>query len=150
MGKLTDMGRIFYGAAIAGMGVQTVYVHDLPYMLMALVNFRAPVLLILADIFGLVFILAGASVIFKKKIRPVTLLLGTLLLLIFCFYYIPYQLMENPNYTHLGEWDNAEKEWALSSGAFIIAGCFPEKGKMFFSGYCRKGSNRGLFSLPSL
>ena len=35
MGKLTDMGRIFYGAAIAGMGVQTVYDHDLPYMLMA-------------------------------------------------------------------------------------------------------------------
>ena len=28
---------------------------------------------------------------------------------------------------HLGEWENAEKELALSSGAFVIAGCFPGK-----------------------
>ncbi len=28
---------------------------------------------------------------------------------------------------HLGDWENAEKELALSSGTFIIAGCFPGK-----------------------
>jgi hypothetical protein len=30
---------------------------------------------------------------------------------------------------HLGQWENAEKELALSSGAFVIAGCFSEKNK---------------------
>jgi hypothetical protein len=35
---------------------------------------------------------------------------------------------------HLGEWENAEKELALSSGAFVIAGCFSEKKEIFFSG----------------
>ena len=35
--------------------------------------------------------------------------------------------MVSSNYMHLGEWENAEKELALSSGAFVIAGCFSEK-----------------------
>ena len=139
MGKLAGMGRIFYGTAITGMGVQTIYYHDLPYMLMAPANFPTSVLLILAYVFGVLFILAGLSIILKIKIRPVCLLLGTMLLLIFCLYYIPYQLMENPNYLHLIEWDNAEKEWALSSGAFIIAGCFPEKRENTFFSYLAKG-----------
>lgn len=28
---------------------------------------------------------------------------------------------------HFGDWENAAKELALASGAFVIAGCFPEK-----------------------
>ena len=138
MGKSAYIGRIFYGTAITGMGVQTVYDHSLPYMLMPPANFRAPVLLVLTYIFGFIFILAGASILLKKKIRPLALLLGTVLLSIFCFYYIPYQFIENQNYMHLGEWDNAEKEWALSSGAFIIAGCFPENREGVLFRFLRK------------
>ncbi len=28
---------------------------------------------------------------------------------------------------HFGDWENAAKELALAGGAFVIAGCFPEK-----------------------
>jgi len=126
MGNLSNMGRIFYGTAMAGLGAQTIYYNDFPYMLIPQPS-RIPGLGILAYIFGTMLILAGASIVFGKKTRPISILLGTVLLLIFCFYYVPYEFTANSNYMHLGEWENAEKELALSSGAFIIAGCFSEK-----------------------
>ena len=86
-----------------------------------------PGLVILAYISGAMLILAGACIVFEKKTRPISLLLGSVLLLIFCFYFIPYEFMASSNYMHLGEWENAEKELALSGGAFVIAGCFSEK-----------------------
>jgi uncharacterized membrane protein YphA (DoxX/SURF4 family) len=125
MKKLADLGRYFYGTAIAGMGIQTVYYHDLPYMLFPATPAQGPGLTVTTYFFGIMFILAGTSVLFKKKTRPVCLLFGATLLLIFCLYYIPFQFLKNPNFMHLIEWDNAGKEWALSSGAFIVAGCFP-------------------------
>ena len=72
-------------------------------------------------------ILAGACIVFEKKIRPIALLLGTILLLIFCFYFIPYEFMVSPNYMHFGDWENAAKELAFASGAFVVAGCYSEK-----------------------
>jgi len=126
-GNLADVGRIFYGTAVAAMGVQTIYYNDLPYMLIPPTHFPATILIVLTYISGILLILAGACIIFKKRPKPMSLLLGTILLLIFCFYYIPYEFMDTSNYMHLGEWENAEKELALSSGAFVIAGCFSEK-----------------------
>jgi uncharacterized membrane protein len=71
--------------------------------------------------------LAGACIVFEKKIRTISLLLASVLLLIFCFYFIPYQLVISSKFTQLGYWENAEKELALSGGAFVISGCFPGK-----------------------
>jgi uncharacterized membrane protein len=68
-----------------------------------------------------------------RDTRQVALLCGFVLLLIFFLFYVPYEIMRNSNYLHLIEWDNPEKELTLSCGAFIIAGCFPEKNeKPFF------------------
>ena len=64
---------------------------------------------------------------FRKKIRLISLLSGSVQLLIFCFYLVPYQFMYNPNYMSFGEWENAEKVLTLSGGAFIIAGLFSMK-----------------------
>jgi uncharacterized membrane protein YjfL (UPF0719 family) len=83
-------------------------------------------LAIIAYISGALLMLAGACIVLKKKIRLMALLLGIALLLIFCFYFIPYQLLATSDYMQLISWDNAEKELALSAGAFIIAGCFPQ------------------------
>ena len=127
MGKLANVGRIFFGIAIAGIGFQTIYYNDFPYMLIPAKHSWIPGLVMLAYISGALLILAGACIVFKKKIWSASLLLGTALLLIFCLYFIPYQFMTNSNYMHLVAWENAEKELALSSGAFIIAGCFSEK-----------------------
>jgi hypothetical protein len=71
--------------------------------------------------------MAGISIVFGKWAWQVSLVLGAMLMLIFFFYYIPYQLMVSTEYMHYGDWENAAKELALGSGAFIVAGCFPGK-----------------------
>jgi uncharacterized membrane protein YphA (DoxX/SURF4 family) len=86
-----------------------------------------PGLAMLTYISGIMLILAGACIVFAKKTRPISLLLGTVLLLIFCFCFIPYEFIASSNYMHLVDWENAEKELALAGGAFVIAGCFSEK-----------------------
>ncbi len=67
---------------------------------------------------------AGAFIVIEKKTRPVALLLGAVLLIIFCFCFIPYQFMAASRYLNLLQWENAEKELAFASGAFVIAGCY--------------------------
>jgi uncharacterized membrane protein YphA (DoxX/SURF4 family) len=127
MRNLNNIGRIFYGVSIAALGFQTMYNRDFPYMLIPPRHSGILELVILTYISGALLILAGASIVFEKGTRPISLLLGSVLLMIFCFYFIPYEIMATSNYMHLGEWDNAEKELALSSGAFIIAGCYSVK-----------------------
>ena len=127
MKNLSNIGRIFYGTAIAVMGLHTIYFKDFhPYLLPAN-HSGIPGLVVLAYISGALLIIAGAGIVFEKKTRPISLLLGAVLLLICCFYYIPYEFIATSNYMHFGEWENAVKELALSSGAFVIAGCFSEK-----------------------
>jgi len=123
MGNLSTIGRIFYGIAMAVLGFLTIYYHDFPYMLIP----PHQGLVIVAYISGALLILAGACIVLRKSILPVSILLGGVLLLIFCFYFIPYQLMDSSRYMHFGEWENAAKELALASGAFVIAGLFLQR-----------------------
>jgi len=127
MENISRIGRIFYGLALAEIGIQAIYCRDFPYMLFPSNHLVVPGLAILAVIGGVLFILAGASIIFEKKVRQVSLLSAGVLLLIFCFHYIPYEFIVSGNYMHLAEWENAEKELALAGGALAIAGCFPIK-----------------------
>jgi len=121
------VGRIFYGIAIAGIGFLTVYYHDFPYMLIPANHLWIPGLVIAAIISGTLLILAGTCIVVDKKTKSISLLLGTVLLLIFLFYFIPYELLVSPNYMHFGDWENAAKELALSGGAFVVAGSVPGK-----------------------
>src|ERR1700730_1882882 len=127
MPNLSNLGRIFYGIAIAVMGFQTIYYTDFPYMLIPPKHLWMTGLSIFAYISGTLLILAGTSIVFEKKTMPMSLLLGSVLLLIFCLYYIPYEFLASSNYMHFGEWENAAKELALSGGAFVIAGGFSKK-----------------------
>src|SRR5258706_2336275 len=138
MGNLSNVGRIFYGIAITGMGFLTIYYHDFPYMLIPPKHSWIPGLVMLTYISGTMLILAGACIIFAKKTRSISLLLGTVLLLIFCFYFIPYEFMASSNYMHLVDWENAEKELALAGGAFVMAGCFSEKNENSLNRFLRK------------
>ncbi len=115
------------------MGFLTIYYHDFPYMLIPPKHSTIPGLVLIVYVSGALLILAGVCIVLEKKIRLTSLVLGGVLLLIFCFYFIPYQLMASPNYMHFGDWENAAKELALASGAFVIADCFPEKneGRLF-------------------
>jgi uncharacterized membrane protein len=127
MQNLSKTGRIFYGISIAVIGFLTIYYHDFPYMIIPPDHSWIPGLPVLAYIFGTIFVLSGACIVFVKKTRTISLLLGTILLLIFCFYFIPYEFIVSTNYMHFGDWENAAKELALAGGAFVIAGCFPER-----------------------
>jgi hypothetical protein len=127
MGKLLNIGRIFYGIAIAAMGFLTIYYHDFPYMLIPPEHPWMNDHIIFVYISGVLLFLAGACIVFKKMTLPVSLLSGTVLLLVFCFYYIPYEFMSTSNYMHFAAWENAAKELALSSGALIIAGSYPNR-----------------------
>jgi len=127
MGNISRVGRILYGIAIAEMGLQAVYYHGFPYILSLPKNWGVTVIAILAILFGMMFVLAGACIVSGKRARQISLLFGGILLLIFCFYYIPYVLIATSNYMHLAEWENAVKELSFAGGAFVIAGCFPKR-----------------------
>ncbi len=101
MGNLSNIGRIFFGLAIAAMGFETIYYHDFPYMLMPSNHLWLNGHVILIYIYGALLILAGACIVLEKMTMPISLLSGTVLLLIFCFYFIPYELMASPNYMPL-------------------------------------------------
>jgi len=124
MRKLSDLGRIFYGVSIAELGIQTVYYNAFPYFLIPPNHLSIPGFTYIS---GALLALAGAFIAFGKKVRPISLLVGAVLLAIFCFWFVPYQFIVSPNYMHLGNWENAEKELALAGGAFAIAVCFPAK-----------------------
>jgi uncharacterized membrane protein YphA (DoxX/SURF4 family) len=150
MGNLSNIGRIFFGIAIAGTGFPTIYYKVFPYMLLPPQNFLLSGPIMLTYIFGTLFILVGVCIVFEKKTKPVSFLFGCVLLLIFCFFFVPYQFMVNPNYMHLAEWENAEKELALAGGAFVIASCFSEKSENSIDRFWGKLMPFGaiLFSIP--
>jgi len=127
MGNLLNIGRIFYGISMAGIGLLTIYYSDFPYMLIPPNHSWIPGLAWLAYVSGAFLVLSGVSIVFAKRARPIALLLGGVLLLVFCFYFIPYQWLISKNNMHFGDWENAAKELTLASGALVIAGCFSEK-----------------------
>jgi hypothetical protein len=150
MGNLFNIGRILYGLAMAGIGFQIIYYHDFPYWLLPPKHSWIPGLVIIAYIFGILFVLTGACIVFEKKTRTTSLLTGTVLLLVFCFYFIPYEFMSSSRYMHLLQWENAEKELAFCSGAFVIAGCYSETNEKTSNQFWGKLIPFGpiMFSIP--
>ena len=122
MGKLSAIGRCFYGIAIAAMGLLTMYFKDFPYMLIPPNHHWLNEHVIFLYLSGALLILAGGCIVLSRMIVPISLVLGTVLLLIFCFYFIPYEVIVSANYKQLGDWENAAKELALAGGAFVVAG----------------------------
>ena len=125
MENLTRTGRIFYGTAMAGVGFQQIFYADFHRMILPSLHAWIPGLSLWAYLTGALLLVVGAAIIFEKKARTVSLLLGGILLALFCFYYIPYEIIVDPNVKQLGSWANAEKELALSGGAFVVAGSLP-------------------------
>jgi uncharacterized membrane protein len=122
MGNLSNIGRIFYGIAMAAMGLLTIYYRDFPYFLIPPNRAWITDHVLLVDLFGTLLFLAGACIVIGKLLAPVSLWLGAALLLVFFFYFIPYELLSSPNYMHFGDWENSAKELALAGGAIIVAG----------------------------
>jgi hypothetical protein len=120
--NFSKIGRIFYGIAIAALGFLTICYRDFPYYLIPPKHQWISGHVIVVYVLGTLLFAAGAGIVFEKKPTRISLLLGTVLLLIFCFYFIPYQLTHISSYRQFGEWENAAKELALAAGAFVITG----------------------------
>jgi uncharacterized membrane protein len=127
MPNLSTIGRIFYGLSIAVIGFLTIFYHDFPYMMIPPKHSWLTDHGLVIYIYGALLFLAGVCIAFDKNTMPVSLLLGTALLLIFCFYFIPYELMNSSHYRQFGASENAVKELTLASGAFVIAGRFSSR-----------------------
>ena len=83
MEKLGKAGRIFYGTGMAGLGFQQfLYGNFRPVILPSWPSI--PAIVFWAYLTGLFFIVAGIAIIFDKKGRMASLILGGLLLMLFC------------------------------------------------------------------
>lgn len=120
--NLLVVGRIFFGAAIIGLGLLTLYYQDFPYMIIPYKHSWIPGLPMVSSAFAIVMLVAGGCILLARQAGTASLLLGTILLSIFIFYFIPYQFTVS-DFLSLVAWENAEKELALASGAFVVAGC---------------------------
>lgn len=121
MQNLSAIGRIFYGTAIAETGLETIYFGDFPYWMLPPKHAGMPGFAVIAMVGGAALLFAGIGLVMNKQTRLISLLLGYLFLMIFCFYYVPYVLLENVSDIRKLVWHNAEKELAMCSGAFVIA-----------------------------
>lgn len=135
---LLNIGRIFYGLAMGALGFLTIYYRDFPYMMIPPDHGWISSHLALPYLFGVFLLLTGAGIAIGRNVLSVSLTLGTVLLLIFCFYFLPYQLFVSPDAGHYGAWENAAKELALASGAFAIAAYESTRTQRPLSGFWRK------------
>ena len=126
--RLIKTARSFYAIAMVVYGIQQFIYADFRNVLLPAWQSKLPLLPVWAYIFGVVLITAGLAIIFEKKAKEASLILGGIFLVLFCFVHIPYEIIDPYSYSkHLGSWANSLKELALSGGGFVIAGSFQEE-----------------------
>src|SRR5215475_5763419 len=99
---LASIGRIFYGVSIAAMGVLTMIYRDVPYMMLPPNHAWLKEHVAAVYVVGALLLIAGVAIVAGRKLAPVSLVLGGALLLIFCFYFVPYELTVSKNYRLFG------------------------------------------------
>jgi hypothetical protein len=125
MERLIKASRISYGIMIAALAVQQIIYTAFRPVILPPWNLSFPGSAVLVYVLSLFFITAAAAIIFNKRAKEVSLILGGAFLLLFIFCQVPYELFSNPYYNNLGAWASAEKELVLSGGGFVVAGSFP-------------------------
>jgi hypothetical protein len=121
---LIKLARISYGIMIAGLGVQQIFYQDFRPVILPPWHLSFPGFALCVYLGSAIFIAAGIAIVFDKKAKEIGLILGAIFLLLFIFCQVPYELMADPYYKHLGVWASAQKELVLSGGGFVVAGSF--------------------------
>lgn len=125
MRYLIKAGRIFYSLALIVYGVQQFYFGTFRNVFFSPYQNDLPLLNIWAYIFGIYLIVSGILIMLEKNGKVVSVLMGSILLLLFFATHIPYELISEPNKLyHQGLWVNQLKEIALAGSAFVVAGSF--------------------------
>src|SRR5580658_7108478 len=122
MEALSKAGQWAFAICLIGLAGQQLYYLDLRPVFVPAWASPIPGHALLACLFSIILIGTAATLLLQKKVRPAMLLLGTLLLALFIFSYVPFELLVDPNRMQIGSWNNALKELNISGGAFLIAG----------------------------
>jgi len=125
METLTQAGRKFYGVCLAGLGIQQIIHADFIPVILPAWPAWIPGGAVWAYLTGAALIIIGAAMFIEKHGRTIALITGGLFLLLFALCHTPHLLIVNPYSSHLGTWTNALKMLALSGGAFVVAGSYP-------------------------
>jgi uncharacterized membrane protein YphA (DoxX/SURF4 family) len=138
MEALAKAGRWAYAICLIGLAGQQLYYADFRPVFVPAWASPIPGHVLLAWLFSIILIASAATLLVDRGVRIGMLLLGGLLLALFLFSYVPYELLVDPNGGQIGAWNNALKELMLSGSAFVIAGGFSGTrlagvGRIFYS-----------------
>jgi uncharacterized membrane protein len=117
--KFKLFGRIFYGVAVAGVGI-------LQLLSGAFRRFVSPIpagdsYKFIIYIFGIYFLISGLLITFGKKLRITSVILAYVLLLLILFSHFPWIFFHIPDGLELGFFTNTLKLSAFTGGALLIA-----------------------------
>src|ERR1700710_2897345 len=104
---LIKIARISYGILIAALGVQQVFYTEFRPVILPPWPASLPGYVFVVYLLSAVLIIAGAAIVFNIKTKMVSLILGGIFLLLLVFCQIPYELLVDPYYKHLGTWTQA-------------------------------------------
>lgn len=129
METLSKAGQWAFAICLIGLAGQQLYYSDLRPVFVPAWGNPIPGHAILAYLFSIILIAAAATLLAQKAIRPAMLLLGALLLALFLFSFVPFELFVDPNGNQIGAWNNALKDLSISGWAFIAAAAHPANPK---------------------
>jgi uncharacterized membrane protein YphA (DoxX/SURF4 family) len=125
MEALAKAGRWAFGICLIGLAGQQLYYADLRPVFVPAWATPIPGHALLAWLFSFILIGTAATLFLGRGVRNAMLLLGGLLLALFLFSFVPFELFVDPNGMKIGSWNNALKDLMLAGSAFFIAGTFP-------------------------
>jgi uncharacterized membrane protein len=144
MEKLGNIGRIFYGLAIAATGIQQFFFKEFFHIIFPPLPFQMPGLIYIAYIVAAFLIVAGIGIALFIRVKFFAYSRACIFIFFFLFCYVPFELFVSPySPIHLGLWISPLKELAYSGGAFAIAYKCPNdvlnmRGKTKFIGFLEK------------
>ncbi|HEY2584090.1 MAG TPA: hypothetical protein VGI43_19940 [Mucilaginibacter sp.] len=129
METFVKIARMSYGIMIAALGVQQIFYSDFRPVILPPWPASFPGHAFFLYFLSAILIIGGLAIVFDKKARMVSLILGGVFLLLIVFCQLPYEILADPNNKNLGSWTAAMKELVFAGGAFVVAGSFPEEEK---------------------
>ncbi len=157
MKTLAKAGQWAFAICLIGLAGQQLYYSDPRPVFVPAWASPIPGHTLIAVIFSIILIGTAATLLLRKGVRIAMLALGSLLLALFIFSYLPFELLVDPNRSQLGAWNNALKELNISGGAFLIAGIPDARrlaksihphGPRFFTRSCWSSLGSSIFYMP--
>lgn len=116
--NLKNLGRIFYGLGIVGIGGVHFFFKGFRPLITAIRIENPGSISILIYIFAIYMIVSGILIMFDKKVKTTSIVLAYVLMLFVVVGHLPRRIVDQPG--RLGEWTNVLKMLSLIGGAFLV------------------------------